>query len=447
MSYRRVALVSFCASALSHNLGFPAVSGSAVRYRLYAHWGLSPVEIGKTIAFCGLTFGLGGMVLGGSILFVLPNSVPLVAAHVPRAALCGIGALLWASLLLYLTLAARLGAFRVRGHLVTLPDLPMALAQVALAAADVAATASILWLLLPPAPGLDWLVFLGVYLAAFSAGLATNLPGGLGVFDSAVLFGLSPFLPPARIIAAIAVFRLYFYVIPLFLAGALFAGNEMLMRGRWRPAVARARWSEPDFAAAAGSGAVAVSGILLLGLGLLAPPALSGPAPDIADLARQAGQFVPSLIGALLIVMAVGLVRRVSLAWGGALCMLAVGAGFILGGGERVWPIGVLLLAALVLAPFRFCFYRRARMLSGPLDRTSALSLLALAVCGVALGGLRGHAQGSAFWKVVLSAQVPWTLRASVALVVGLALVALWLLLRPGRVRGVPGAWRRGSGC
>ena len=34
VSYGRVAFASFCAYALSHNLGFAAVSGAAVRYRL-----------------------------------------------------------------------------------------------------------------------------------------------------------------------------------------------------------------------------------------------------------------------------------------------------------------------------------------------------------------------------------------------------------------------------
>ena len=68
VSYGRVAFASFCAYSLSHNLGFAAVSGAAVRYRLYAHWGLTPLQIGKTVAFCSLTFILGGLVLGGAIL-------------------------------------------------------------------------------------------------------------------------------------------------------------------------------------------------------------------------------------------------------------------------------------------------------------------------------------------------------------------------------------------
>ncbi len=437
LGYGRVAFASFCAFALSHNLGFAAVSGAAVRYRLYSHWGLTPVEIGKTIAFCSLTFGLGGMVLGGSILLGMPTALPYVGEHVPPWALYAVGALLWIVVLLYLALAALLGTFRVRGHNVTLPDLPMALLQVGLAAADVAVTASILWVLLPPAPRLDWLLFLGVYLAAFSAGLAANLPGGLGVFDTALLFGLSPFLPASPIIAAIAVFRLYFYVIPLFLAGALFAANEALMRRDWRAPARGPRWSEPDFAAAAASGAVALSGVLLLGLGLLAPRSVPPPSGQIADIARQAGQFVPSLIGAGLVVMAMGLIRRVNLAWSGALVLLVAGAGFILGEGERMWPIGVLILATLVLAPFRGFFYRPARLLSAKLDRTSVLSLLALAACGLALAGFRRRVHGmtnNAFWEVLLSPAMSWPLRASLALVVALALTAVWLLLRPGRI-------------
>ena len=94
VSYGRVAFASFCAYALSHNLGFAAISGAAVRYRLYAHWGLTPLQIGKTVAFCSLTFGLGGMVLGGAILFMEPRAIPFFGTHLPKAALYGVGALL-----------------------------------------------------------------------------------------------------------------------------------------------------------------------------------------------------------------------------------------------------------------------------------------------------------------------------------------------------------------
>src|SRR6201996_2226902 len=105
VSYGRVAFASFCAYSLSHNLGFAAVSGAAVRYRLYAHWGLTPLQIGKTVAFCSLTFALGGMVLGGVILFLEPRSIPFFGQHLPHIALYGVGASLWAVVLAYVTLS------------------------------------------------------------------------------------------------------------------------------------------------------------------------------------------------------------------------------------------------------------------------------------------------------------------------------------------------------
>ncbi len=139
----------------------------------------------------------------------------------------------------------------------------MAIVQVLLATVDVAITATIFYALLPPAPGLTWLIFLGVYVASYTAGLAANLPGGIGVFDTAMLFGLEPYISAPHIVGAIVVFRLYYYVIPLFLAGSLFAGNEILLRGggllrqveRLAPVQALGRWSEPDFAVAAATGA------------------------------------------------------------------------------------------------------------------------------------------------------------------------------------------------
>ena len=139
-----------------------------------------------------------------------------------------------------------------------------------------------------PAPHLTWPIFLGVYVASYTAGLAANLPGGIGVFDTAILLGLAPYLSAPHIVGAIVVFRLYYYVIPLFLAGTLFAGNELLLRGsvllrtrRQLPRRSLGRWSEPDFAVASATGLVALCGMMLLCVGILAPqPDFSWIDPD-----------------------------------------------------------------------------------------------------------------------------------------------------------------------
>jgi uncharacterized membrane protein YbhN (UPF0104 family) len=447
VAYGRVAFASFCAYALSHNLGFAAVSGAAVRYRLYAHWGLTPLQIAKTVAFCSLTFALGGLVLGGAILFLEPGSIPFFGEHVPRAVMYAVGAVLWGIVIGYVTLSRILKCVRLFGFAIVLPGWRMAVLQVLLATVDVAITASIFYALLPPAPKLTWVIFLGVYVASYTAGLAANLPGGIGVFDTAMLLGLEPYLSAPRIVGAIVVFRLYYYIIPLFIAGFLFTSNELLLRGglmlrRWERLGTVARWSEPDFAVATATGLVALCGVLLLCVGVLAPQSdFSWIDPDFAEMANQAGQFIPSLIGAGLIVVALGLSQRVTLAWGTTIFLLVLGAAFIATQPERLWIVGVLVIVAMLVAPLRRSFYRHASLLSGPLDAASAIPLFTLVICLLALAGTRPRVHllaNNAWWAVVMSRDLPHSLRVTVALAVGLALIAIWRLLRPGKVRWLP---------
>ncbi|MBV9813036.1 MAG: lysylphosphatidylglycerol synthetase family protein [Acetobacteraceae bacterium] len=442
VSTRRVAFASFCAYALAHNLGFAAVSGAAVRYRLYAHWGLSPLQIGKVIAFCSLTFGLGGMVLGGIILWTEPSTVPFFGDKLPAAVLQGVGVLLWAIVAGYIALASIVRTFTVRGHRIELPGWRMAIVQVALATVDVGVTAAIFYSLLPAGIGLTYPRLLGVYLASYSAGLAANLPGGLGVFDTAMLLGLARYLEPPQIIGAILIFRLYYYIIPLFLAGALFSGNEILLRGK---SFARLdggfRWSEPDLSIAIATGTVALCGALLLSIGALSPqPDYSWIDPDFAEVVNSAGQFVPSLIGAALLVLSVSISQRVTLAWGGTLVMLMIAAAFLLAQG-RYWEAAVPTLASALLAPYRSLFYRHARLITGPLATANVLPLLALVACVLCLAAFEPHVRwltNNSFWEVILSRDVPNSIRATVAMTVVLALGAIWRLLRPTRVPHLP---------
>jgi hypothetical protein len=342
------------------------------------------------------------------------------------------------------------GQMKIFGHDIVLPGWRMAIVQVLLATVDVGVTATIFFALLPHAPGLTWLIFLGVYVSSYTAGLAANLPGGIGVFDTAMLFGLEPYMSAPHIIGAILVFRLYYYVIPLFLAGSLFAGNEILLRGggllrhvgRLPPVQAIGRWSEPDFAVTAATGAVGLCGVLMLCLGVLAPQAdFSWIDPDYGELASQAGQFVPSLIGAGLVMMAVGLSHRVNLAWGLTIFLLVLGAAFAATQDNRLWVAGILVLTTLLLAPFRACFYRHAYLTTGPLQPGSALTLAVLGFCLFSLAMTRSHThalQNNAFWAVIISPELPNTVRLAVAIAMLLGLSAIWLLLRPGRVHYLP---------
>ena len=111
VSYGRVAFASFCAYALSHNLGFAAVSGAAVRYRLYAHWGLTPLQIAKTVAFCSLTFAPRRHGAGRRDPVHRADGRCRSSASTCRMWRCtAVGALLWAIVIGYVTLSRVFGS-------------------------------------------------------------------------------------------------------------------------------------------------------------------------------------------------------------------------------------------------------------------------------------------------------------------------------------------------
>jgi phosphatidylglycerol lysyltransferase len=121
--------------------------------------------------------------------------------------------------------------------------------------------------------------------------------------------------------------------------------------------------------------------------------------------------------------------------------LLVTGAAFAATQDNRLWVSGILVLTTFLLAPFRACFYRHARLMSGPLEPGSALTLAVLGLSLFALAITRPQTkllQNNAFWAVIISPELPNTVRLAVAISVLLGLIAIWLLLRPGRVRYLP---------
>ena len=318
---------------------------------------------------------------------------------------------------------------RILGHEMDLPGWRMAILQVLLATVDVAVTAAIFYTLLPHAHGLTYLRFLGVYVASYTAGLVANIPGGIGVFDTAMLVGLSPYLEPPQILGAIVVFRLYYYIIPLFLAGGLFAGNEILLRGRSAAAaVAGPARAVPAVGAVERAGFRGRRGHRR-GRACAAPccsasawcssgPISPGSTPISPRSLRRPAQFVPSLIGGALMVLAVAHVAARQPGLGRdhrACCCRPPRSPWWQS--EPLWIPGVLLLAALLIAPFRSAFYRHARLLSGPMQAATAAAAAHAgrlrAGAGRRSSGTCAGSSDNCWWEVVLSPDVPNSLRAT----------------------------------
>jgi phosphatidylglycerol lysyltransferase len=439
VSYARSSLASFVSYTLAHNLGFAAVSGAAVRYRFYAAWGLTPLEIAKLVAFTSLTYGLGGFALGGMVLMLEPGILPWFRDHVPDLAMRGIALLLWAIVIAYVVLSRLVSSIRIFGHQITLPGMKMALAQVALASVDVAVTAAIFYTLLPSADGLTFIKFLGIYVAGYTAGIAASVPGGIGVFDGFLLLALSPYMAPPQAVGALLLFRLYYYIVPLFVAGALFAAFEVTQR---RAVFARLtgdiRGSEalevPALASLVGFG-----GAILIFVGALPVKGTiieewAGPTAAIAS------HFAASVVGSLLLVIGYGLLRRLRIAWTFGLLLLLNGALILWLRGEAWWLWGAFLVVFALLAATRGAFYRTARLIGEPLSGEATLAFGAIAGCAItlALVAYDGGVAHASWWQVVLSQVAPDSLRFTVGLSAVMLIVAMLRLLRPFRRRAAP---------
>ncbi len=213
-----IAIASFTAYALSHNVGASVISGGMVRYRAYSSKGLSAREIGGLIAMCSLTFLLGAMLLIGLVLVVEPDITQRFGDLLPMGASAATGYLILTLIGLYaLASLLRLGPLRIGSFQMTYPAPRVVLPQLLVGPMELIGAAGIIYFALPEIGNPGFVVVLGIFLVSFSAALISHAPGGLGVLELVFVMGL-PELDQADVIAALLVFRLFYLLIPLAVA-------------------------------------------------------------------------------------------------------------------------------------------------------------------------------------------------------------------------------------
>lgn len=231
-----VACCSLTTYALSHTIGASAFTGAVIRYRAYSAKGLSGAEVGVLVTFCSLTFSLAVMILTGLAFLLAPGLEDRFADLLSQHAVRGIAIVLLVLAGGYVVGAAlRLPPLTIRSFQIFYPRLGIALKQVTIAPLELMFAAGILYFALPEAGNPGYLVVLGVFVVAFALALLSHAPGGLGVFDLAVLTALPEFQPEV-VLAALLVFRIFYFLIPLVMGLAMVALFEhRQLRGMAQP--------------------------------------------------------------------------------------------------------------------------------------------------------------------------------------------------------------------
>jgi uncharacterized membrane protein YbhN (UPF0104 family) len=228
--YWLTAFASFASYAVSFTLGFPLVTGGAVRFWLYAPAGLTAGKIASLTVVAGLTFWLGlGLIVGVGFLFA-SDAVAEIDHFNPLAnRLVGLSAI--SLLIVYL---GWVGSMRWRGAPIfgnfKLPGPLLTLGQMALGVLDVCSASAALYVLLPKSSGIGYPTFATLYSFAAMLGIASHSPGGLGVFEATILQGVGG--NSNALLASLLLFRGIYYVAPFIGAMALLGGVEATRR--WR---------------------------------------------------------------------------------------------------------------------------------------------------------------------------------------------------------------------
>jgi phosphatidylglycerol lysyltransferase len=436
--YARVALISFMSYAIGHNVGLTTLSGGAIRYRAYSALGLSAKQIATIIGFGTLTFGLGsGVLLGSSLLSNAGLSGSILHVHAWLATstgcllLCGVAGYVW----LVCTRHAPLKVWRVE---LPIPRPRIALAQIAIGCLDLLCVAGVLFVLLPPHAAISFAAFAGVYLIALAAGVISQIPGGIGVFEL-VLIALLPDVPKDRMLGALLVYRAIYYFAPFILALVLLGVHELWAH---RGPVVRLFQLIRTFLIAVTPQAISMA-VFLAGAVLL----FSGATPGLGNRLTSLRDFVPlpvlelshllgSTVGVGLLIIAHGLYRRLHTAWWLTLWLLCVGIIVSLLKGFDYEEAIVLGVVAVLLASARRRFMRRASLVeqhySGPWVVAFFL-VLATAAWLVIFAYRHLPYDNELWWQFAFHASAPRSLRGSLLAVVIGAAYGLWRVLRPAR--------------
>ena len=224
--YRIAALTGFTSYSIGHNIGATVFTGGAVRYRIYSSYGLDAVEVAKICFIAGLTFWLGNAtVLGLGVTYHPQAAGPI--DQLPPWINRGIGIAMLVVLASYVSWVwsapREIGQGEWKVHL---PSGPSTLLQICIGILDLGFCALAMYMLLPDEPNVGFVTMAVVFVSATLLGFASHAPGGLGVFDAAMLVALWQF-DKESVLAGLLLFRMLYYIAPFAIALLILGSREL----------------------------------------------------------------------------------------------------------------------------------------------------------------------------------------------------------------------------
>ncbi len=231
LALRKIMFAGLITYAISPNVGFAFLSGGVLRYRLYRHWQISNLAIAKIIAFTNASLWVGLIPIAGFVFVITEFSLPealgdssFLLISPPELGVIFLGiAAIYVLIVRYVP-----QPLRWRQYSLELPSLQLTLQQITVFVFDWGFAALALHFLL--GNPIKFPFFFGVYVIAMVMGLISSIPGGLGVFETVIIFFLEPLQTQENMLAALIVFRCLYYFLPFTIAVFSLIGFEVRQR-------------------------------------------------------------------------------------------------------------------------------------------------------------------------------------------------------------------------
>lgn len=435
---RKVMLTSLISYAISNNTGHAWAAGGSIRYRFYTTWGVPGWDILKISLFLGLTYIVGVMTMGLGGTLLLPQSVrdSIDNPHMIDVMMFSCAAFLvlyWGAILYWRK------PVRIKDVEVAMPSPLAAVGQTLIACFDLILAGAVLWVFLAGQVPFGFETFIIIYILAQVAGLLSQVPGGIGVFEGAFLWLLSGTIHEDQhliVVSALVLYRIIYFFLPLLVAGIGLFAYEMHVRRHAISEGSRIIGKIFDtIMPQLFSFLLLLSGAVLL---------MSGATPTTPDSLRYVRDYIPlplvevahlagSVVGLLLLFVARGTYLRINSSWAVSLILLTLGMLSALLKGFDWHEATFLMIILALLLPAHDYFRRPSSLWNMPLSWTWAAVVLAVVFGSSWLGffAYRNVDYADSLWlDYAYDADAPRFLRALLAMAVLSALYLLSRLLR-----------------
>jgi phosphatidylglycerol lysyltransferase len=440
----KILVASLISYPISNNTGHSWASGGSVRYRFYSAWGIPGWDVMKISLFLTLTYFLGILTLGLGSSLLLPRFLlhPLKNPHMISwlTAICTVclggywmAVIFWKKPLIFKGLELRL------------PSLPMTLGQTVIAALDIVLSALVLWMFLLGHVKISFMAFLLVFVIAQFSGIISQVPGGIGVFESTFLWLMSAVHSTQSnhlsLVGALFLFRITYYFLPLILAGGgllsyeAFSSRHALVEGSkaFRRLLSFVIPQIYSILLLFSAGALLVSGAIPT-----EPWAIDWLRDFVPLPVIEISHLLGSLTGLLLLFLARGIRLRLDAAWYGSLIFLVLGIIVSILKGFDWQEASALSVMLLLMLPAKGYFRRKSSLFDMPFSRPWIAMIIIVLAGSTWIGFFTfQHIQyaNELWWQFSYKADAPRFLRAVLLMTVSITGYAFYYLLTVARPR------------